>query len=207
MHKSFIIVDDFYPNPDEIRAHALSGKFYDNDHYVGLDSDQKLFHEGLDPIICQLTGDRVTGAIVDTNNHGAFRVTLAAQKSEDYRVGIHVDSNDCVWAGIVCLALPEHIPAKGTGTLFFRHKEHNIVRLPLNPQEEKKWGVSYHDMRLQVDRESTDYDKWEYLYEMPFAYNRLVLFRPWHFHDSGTNFGDRPENGRLIQTLFFQRVI
>ena len=205
MYKSFVIVEDFYPDPAEVRRLALSGEFYGTDRYVGLDSDKKVFHPELDNVVSQIVGESVSGLIADDNNHGAFRVTLEGMKSEDYLTGIHVDSNTCYWAGIVYLTLPEDIPQGRLGTTFYRHKKHNIVRLPLNEAEEEAWGVTHDEMRKQVDIDGRDYSKWEFINEMPLAYNRLVLFRPWHFHDSGLNFGDKPENGRLIQTLFFQR--
>jgi hypothetical protein len=34
-------------------------------------------------------------------------------------------------------------------------------------------------------------------------YNRLVLFRPWIFHNAGPGFGDSVENGRVIYPLFY----
>jgi len=34
-------------------------------------------------------------------------------------------------------------------------------------------------------------------------FNRLILFSPWMFHNSGAAFGDRPENGRLVHLMFF----
>ena len=205
MHKSFVIVEDFYPDPAEVRQLALSGKFYDTDRYVGLDSDKKVFHPEIDNVVSHLVGEPVSGLVADDNNHGGFRVTLKGMKNEDYMAGIHVDSNTCYWAGIVYLTLPDDLPQGRLGTTFYRHKKYNIVRLPLNEAEEEAWGVTHDEMRKLVDIDGRDYSKWEYINEMPFAYNRLVLFRPWHFHDSGLNFGDKPENGRLIQTLFFQR--
>jgi hypothetical protein len=33
-------------------------------------------------------------------------------------------------------------------------------------------------------------------------YNRLMLFRPWLFHNAGPEFGDSIENGSIIYLMF-----
>ncbi len=204
MRTSFMVVDDFYPDPYQVRETALQGQYFESERYVGLDCDQKLLHKELDGAISQLVGQRVRGNMAEMGNHGRFRVTLAHQKNNAYQAGIHVDSNDCIWAGLVCLALDEDIPKdKATGTHFYRHKACDINRLPLTPDEEKRFGVSFADMRRQVDEDGNDYSKWLFEFQLPLAFNRLLLFRPWCFHDNGENFGDRKENGRLVHLLFF----
>ena len=50
---------------------------------------------------------------------------------------------------------------------------------------------------------TNDPSKWEKVMTLPMRFNRLVLFRPWLWHAAASGFGDRNENGRLIQGLFF----
>ncbi len=204
MHSSFLVVDDFYPDPVAVREVALAGEYFESERYVGLDCDQKMLHKELDGTVSRLVGQKIKGNTAEMGNHGRFRVTLAHHVNNAYEAGIHVDSNDCIWAGLVCLSLPEDIPpGEPTGTHFYRHKQYNINRLPLSPEEEEAFGVKYWDMRKQVDIDSNDYDKWQFEFQLPLAFNRLLLFRPWYFHDSGRNFGDRLETGRLVHLLFF----
>lgn len=204
MHNSFIITDDFYPDPMAIRDAALGGEFWESERYVGLDCDQKLIHTELDATVSRLVGQKVKGNMAEMGNHGRFRVTLASHVNNDYMAGIHVDSNDCEWAGLVCLTLPQDLPTDlATGTHFYRHKQYDIDRLPLNPDEEKAFGVGYWEMRKQVDIDGNDYDKWRFEFQLPLRFNRLLLFRPWYFHDNGANFGDKIENGRLVHLMFF----
>ncbi len=204
MRSSFLIVDDFYPEPEKVRETALQGEYFESQRYVGLDCDQKVLYRELDDAVSRLVGQQVKGNMTQMGNHGRFRVTLAHHKNNEYEAGIHVDSNDCIWAGLVCLALDKDIPRdKATGTHFYRHKQYDINRLPLNPREEEQFGVGYWDMRQQVDKDGNDYSKWQFEFQLPLAFNRLLLFRPWYFHDNGENFGDRIENGRLVHLLFF----
>ncbi len=206
MRTSFMVVDDFYPDPYQVRETALQGEYFESQRYVGLDCDQKLLHKELDGAVSHLVGQSVKGNMAEMGNHGRFRVTLGHHKNNEYPAGIHVDSNDCIWAGLVCLALDKDIPRdKATGTHFYRHKEYDINRLPLNPAEEKAFGVDFATMRRKVDEDGNDYSKWQFEFQLPLAFNRLLLFRPWCFHDNGENFGDSPENGRLVHLLFFNR--
>jgi len=53
-------------------------------------------------------------------------------------------------------------------------------------------------------KDSRDLSKWDLVSTLPMKFNRCVLFRPWLWHRSGTDFGTSVENGRLIQLLFFE---
>lgn len=45
---------------------------------------------------------------------------------------------------------------------------------------------------------------WEWLFEVPMRFNRLVMFRSDFFHAITTLFGDSFENGRLVQLFHFE---
>ena len=51
--------------------------------------------------------------------------------------------------------------------------------------------------------QTNDPTKWELVRRVPMKFNRLVLFRPWQWHNATPGFGDRPENGRLIYVLVY----
>jgi hypothetical protein len=53
---------------------------------------------------------------------------------------------------------------------------------------------------------TNDASKWELVRSVPMKFNRLVLFRPWQWHNAGAGFGDRLENGRLIYLLSYNSV-
>ena len=38
---------------------------------------------------------------------------------------------------------------------------------------------------------------------VPMKFNRLILFRPWFFHDAGPGFGTDIRTGRLVYLLFY----
>lgn len=51
--------------------------------------------------------------------------------------------------------------------------------------------------------DTNDPEKWEKVMTIPMRFNRLVLFRPWYWHNAGAGFGTTAENGRLVQLYFF----
>ena len=53
---------------------------------------------------------------------------------------------------------------------------------------------------------TNDASKWELVRRVQMKFNRLVLFRPWQWHNAAPGFGDRPENGRLIYVLSYKRA-
>ena len=73
------------------------------------------------------------------------------------------------------------------------------------PGELAQFGVAKpEDAVAQVlDPDSNDPSKWEAIMTVPMRFNRLAVFRPWFWHSGTEAFGDSPENGRLIQLLFF----
>jgi hypothetical protein len=38
-------------------------------------------------------------------------------------------------------------------------------------------------------------------------FNRLILFRPWLWHNAGEGFGERMENARLVYLIFFDAEV
>ena len=60
-----MVVDDFYPDPYQVRETALQGEYFESQRYVGLDCDQKLLHKELDGAISRLVGQPVKGQGVD----------------------------------------------------------------------------------------------------------------------------------------------
>ena len=74
--------------------------------------------------------------------------------------------------------------------------------------EQQAMGVrSFQDVLEKVIRpDGNDPTKWERIMQVPMRFNRLVMFRPWLWHNAGPGFGDKLENARLVYLLFFDAV-
>lgn len=176
---NLIIIDDFYSNPDEVRAFALQQEFTVEKNFPGkrtvsfLNESTK---EGLQKII-QPFGGNIIDWYEEEGGTGSFQYTTALDRS-----WMHVDNYN-TWAG-VCYLTPNAPLSGGTG--LFKHKENNTM----------------YDMKRELGSEGQDITKWEMVDRIGNVYNRLVLYRGDIYHTSLDYFGKDIQDGRLFQVFF-----
>ncbi len=197
MPTTMIVVDDFLQDPRGVRRLALEMDYPELDAatpYAGLNSRKRLRIEGLDEEVSRIVGQRVVPT-KDTS-HAICRIAFAESAG---RNEVHVDPGQ--WSGILYLSLPENCTG---GTEFYRHIRTNSERVPVTAAEQKAMGVrSFQDVLDKIILpDGNDPTKWERLMHVPMRFNRLVLFRPWLWHNAGAGFGDKPENARLVYLTF-----
>ena len=198
MLPSLVMIDDFLTDPLAVRRQALALEYdpaFKSGNYPGLVSGAPLPIAGLEERVSAAIGARVVPA--PETLHGHCRLTLRNDRGLS---GVHVDP--AFYSGILYLSLPEH--CRG-GTDFYRHRRTGLDRLPTTPEE--ILGAGYADVNdliaEVVNRDTLKPSKWERSFTAPMRFNRLILFSPWMFHNSGAGFGERPENGRLVHLMFF----
>jgi hypothetical protein len=195
------VIDDFFPDPDAIRAQALSMRYAVSGRFPGLNSTEKLRIEGLDELIANIVRVPLKAPWDDSFSHAHFRVSLAEHNDQPAR--IHIDQSH--WSGILYLSRPEDCQG---GTEFFRHLPTKTDRLPLTPAELRAAGYDdYDSLRAQIlDQDALDRSKWERTMTVPMRYNRLILLQPQYWHTAGRGFGTTLDNGRLVYLLFYLRA-
>jgi len=200
-----ILVDNFYPDPLQVRSVALNDTTETSSHgnYAGRMTDNKLFDQSFEEIFQHLTNQPV----VESGNFcGRFRFT---QESDTMTQYIHFDpAPGQVWAGLVYLSLPEDIdaaesPTNHCGTEFWQHRRTGLDCIPIEPDEQRRHGLT--DLQVFLETEGNDASLWNQTLYVPPRFNRLILFRPWMFHSPGRSFGTNKQNCRLVQ-LFFLRL-
>lgn len=204
-NQHYIIIDDFYHDPDHIRHMALSMPTVDLEaNYAGVMTTEAFATENHKAVFEHLTGD--SDLMPGTKLSGKFRFTLA---TDQYRQHIHFDPGPGqIWAGVVYLSLPRDYETIQTadhscGTKFWLHNRTGLQSFPLTKAAQTQHGWPDFDaMKNFLDTEGLDESLWTLTLDVPMRYNRLVLFRPWMFHSPGAFFGDCRENCRLIQTFF-----
>ena len=197
MPTSLIIVDDFLDNPRALREAALRLTYPAGENmFPGRNSVERINLDGLSAQVSRLVGEPVQ-PMPPTQAHGKCRITLAGDVG---RAKVHVDTAH--WSGILYLSEPRD--CRG-GTEFFRHLPTDSDRAPYNDAEARAMGYpSAREATAAIlERDSTDYGKWEMTMRLPMRFNRLVLLRPWLWHTAGEAFGDTIENGRLVYLMFF----
>lgn len=201
MPPSLIIQDDFLADPLAARRAALALGYdpqFKRGNYPGLLSTAPLPIDGLAAATSKLIGTPV--AAQPGTSHGHCRITQAGDKGLS---GVHIDP--CFYSGILYLSLPEH--CRG-GTQFFRHRRTGLERVPNDPLQMNAAGYDDINRLIEevVNQDTLKPAKWERTLTIPMRFNRLILFSPWMFHNSGPGFGTTPGNARLVHLMFFAAV-
>ena len=146
----------------------------------------------------------------DSLDNGALRLSIA---SDEARADVHVDNPTLtdIFGGVLYLTLPEHCQG---GTRFYRHRGTGWDRRPDLVALKARGFASFLDFQkrsLPANKRMAFADwlerrdaSWEAMLEVPMRFNRLILFRSDFFHGITELFGDRPENGRLVQLFHFE---
>lgn len=203
MLQTAMIIDDFYAEPDKVRAAALRMTYPEpagNVYYPGRNSQERLLPPNTNEIFSFLVREKVVGA--KRHAHGHFRYSLAGSHRP---AEVHIDPG-VTWAGIIYLTLDTD--CRG-GTEFFRHKKYGTDRAPLTDEEaERIYGIQTRGKAVHklIYDDGHHLDRWERIMTLPMKFNRCILFRPWLWHTSGVDFGESIEDGRLVQLLFLESV-
>lgn len=177
MNLDLMIIDNFYTNPDAVRAFALTQDFDVTGNYPGKRTRSFLTDDVKQCIQYWMNfAGNITNWHEDSGYTGAFQYATARD-----RTWIHSDHTS-MWAG-VCYLTPD--APLSAGTALYRHKESGEWR-------------SYENIH-----EGYDITKWDKVDTIGNKYNRLIIYRGDLFHASLDYFGDNLYNGRLFQTFFF----
>ena len=200
MRDRYIIVDDFYNNPDELVEHAIETMDEEESPtgaYAGVMTTRYFLGEPLRDVFQKLTQEPSLNSA--TNANGRLRFT---KEKDPFKLHIHYDIDmKTKWAGVVYLS-KDHPQVDGTN--FWRHKRTDLEIAPNTVEGFAKYGwKNFSDLREFLETEGLDESLWEKTFTIPYKYNRLVLFRPWLLHSPGPAWGDTLENSRIVQTLFF----
>jgi len=176
------IVDDFYQNPDDIRAIALD-QSYSIPPAPGLNGQGGLAYRVDCPdSLSQELVTKISHIIVKPASNAKVQFRYSLQGTQKRNI-CHADGVE--YAGIVYLSLPDDCQG---GTHFFRHKPTGHIIKDSQFTEQYRFDIE------------TD---WDIVYKVEMKYNRLVLYPGDLFHAIGLPFfGTSVENARLTQNLF-----
>ena len=205
MFKSqYIIIDDFYDDPDAINALAKSmpTEEYTGGNYGGVMTEEAFFTDDHKNIFSQLSNTEVISSTVLS---GKFRFTTKYDKAGQH---IHFDpGHNQIWSAVIFM---EKEPEDATeddlrryGTHFWKHNRTGLTSIPHTQEGIEQYGwKGVDDLKVFLETEGTDESFWTRQFSVPYKYNRLVMFRPWLFHSPGEFFGEDKSRCRLIQTFF-----
>ncbi len=199
MLNRYIVIDDFYGNPDELVQVALESPKETgapNRDYAGVMSTEYFLGAESRDLFKNLTMEPSINS--STEQNGRIRFTKA---DDPTKIHIHYDAGkDTKWAGAVYLSKEHPVT---DGTCFWKHIRTGLEAAPSTFEELAKHGwSSLEEFRAFLETEGLDESLWKKTLTIPYKYNRLVLYRPWLFHSAGPAFGDTLETSRIVQTLF-----
>lgn len=179
---SFIVVDNFYANPDLVREFALKQTFMLHPNYhKGKRTEVSFAPNGIKEKFESILGRKITGWDCYKPTNGCFQLC----KTGDELV-FHSDTQK--YAGIIYLT-PNAPP--GSGTSFYRSK--NTLKMKFQPEE---YGLVFPNGHLAGE-------DFEMVDTIGNVYNRLALFDAKLLHAATSYFGDQDDNCRLFQMFFF----
>ena len=201
----FHLIDDFYPDPDEVRRRALTLEYKD-----GQKKGKAVNHPGaraINPWYSNLvylrnrfetiTGKKAIEFEYGWSN-GAFNIGYKKKHLFNWVHGDHTldKSRDYMfWAAVIYLT-PK--PCHGTGTILLEHKKTKTIRqyendAPIVGDSFKQWIGSKAE------------DSWRPHVTVENRYNRCIIYDGTLFHAPRlSSFGHNKETGRLTQLGFWQ---
>jgi len=184
MLPTFMVFDNFYSNPYDVRNYALSLPFNVTGNFPGA-------RTGV------LKGDNFKNA--KTMFEGILKKKIVwwpeeyntsfQYTTEESKTWIHYDPTN--WAAVLYLTPDAPLDS---GTAIYMHNESKIFMLDRkNPKTD-----------LNGSQDVNDLSKWTPITQVANIFNRLVLSRGEYYHRSvRPGFGKNQYNGRLFQTFFF----
>ncbi|MDA7495811.1 hypothetical protein N8462_00845 [bacterium] len=185
LKKSFIVVDDFYENPDYVRDFALRQNFEKHpESHKGDRTEDRFFAPQTKEVFESILGFKIANFYKDTSYcNGVFQFCTARDS-----LVYHTDGQD--WAGAVYLT--PNAPYE-TGTSFYAAKNSRVRHeRELTPDTPDPFAWGFYD--------STQFDLVDTVGNV---YNRLVLWDARLIHAASKYFGQDKESGRLFHLFFF----
>lgn len=188
----FLVVDNFYDDPDAVRDFALRQKFNaDENYHKGARTDERFLcdetHKKFESLLNKKIPDWFAHGV-----NGVFQYCTA----EDALV-YHYDSQ--TYAATIYLT-PDAPPQCGTS--FFRSKNNKLTKL--SDVELERLGKSESEISHEIFNTGF-YDKTnlELIDVVGNIYNRLVIWDAKLLHAASEYFGNDKTNSRLFHLFFF----
>jgi len=181
---TFLVIDNFYESPDDIRALAMRCKFDGNSpYYKGFRTAEKYLLPGVKERFEKILGRPVINWDKYGTN-GCFHYSLGGDQ-----IVYHHDPQQ--YAGVLYLTPDAPVEA---GTSLYRSKMTKSM---------VGYGTGYSEV---YPRGHLDPSQFERVDTVGNVYNRLILFDSHMIHSASSYFGDSKESGRLVQLFFFDLV-
>lgn len=182
MNVKYIVIDNFYDNPMEVREFALKQEYYKN-NLPRFTSKSNFITKDIVSIfqkIIQPYGGKIIH--FDYKDSGTFHYSTS-----EYIEWTHSYSSS--WVAIIYLTPNAPVTC---GTSFYRFND-GSMKANIDLNKYKNFG-----------RENNcDVTKWDSVDDIGNIFNRLIIYDSDYFHRETNYFGNDIHDGSLFQTFFF----
>lgn len=195
----FVVVDDFYVDPDSVRARALSAHYRKPADSAVWRSVEKPFVPGIRTRLEQCWGAPIMRGHWKNAYNGPFCMSNA-RGPRGSRPFVHVDRPfDYV---TVLVYLTPDLPSD-CGTTFYWHKPTGLIGAPDSPTL-RDMGLSADTFEDWVWSFEGHRNVWEVVDRVAYRYNRALLFPAGFFHSASRHIGSTLIDCRLWQSFHFK---
>ncbi len=202
MPTSIVIIDDFLDNIDDFRRVANTLEYSEKSptkKYIS-HSNKRVKLPLLEERISQILQEPVSA--VREKGHGIFQLTNG-HNNTDFSASI----GSTTWMGVLNLNSSEQCNSQLN---FLRHKASNTERALLEKEDLNTLQVSNIEAANKIfsdiiNQDMNTAEKWDAVMQVPITYNRLLLFRPWLWHQHVATSGSSSTTAALDYLLFFDR--
>lgn len=194
----FLLVrDEFYRDPDAVRAHALAMDYFEPEDASGFRT-RRVYHEpGIRKRLERILGTPITRWDDDPDEgNGVFYLSFSRGKRKDLP-GVHSDDppDDITILVYLTPGLPERC-----GTSLWRHRPTGLVSAP-SRADAKRLSTTRTKLYERIDRDSRRADRWVEVDRAGYKYNRMVAYASGMLHSASQHFGRGMADGRIYQTF------
>jgi len=187
-----IVVDNFYDDPDSVRAYALQQEFKANEKYhKGSRTEKRYIPSWVKGEFSRLLNKEVTEFVGAT---GVFQYCVAKDN-----IVYHYDTQ--MYAAMVYLS--PNAPLQ-TGTRTLKSKITGLTAAATD-EDVARLGKTKEELDALSFNGNNFYDRhnFEIVDTVANIYNRCVIFNAQSLHAATSYYGDTKENGRLFHLYFF----
>ena len=200
------IVDDFYPDPDQIRNIALGMEYYGekDQRFPGVRT--KPLHIA-EPSIFEYTCQKMFSIFHDySHDNVSWNVLSGFQSITKYFDSgyIHHDNEATVIAGVVYLT-PDADLESGT-SIYKPNKYYNKQLYDQLNESKIKYFNGEIDLNTYIDSRDKIQTMFDETLRVNNVYNRMIMYEGSEWHKANNFFGEDLESSRLTQIIFAETI-
>ena len=201
MKRFLMAVDNFYPDPDRVRAKAQSLDYEEPEWLVGWRTRPFLppgVRERIEGVLRARITDWPDNPEDIYVSNGSFFFGLSSGSRAE-TPGVHFDT-PTDYVALVIYLTPDAPPDAGTSLWL-----HRPTGLTANPTraDARRLGATVGELVEAIQADSLKPRKWTEIDRVGNVYNRAFFYRAGMLHSATRHFGSNLRNGRIYQSFSF----